>query len=323
MGNYAGVNSLLDAYEKRNNTALNIGDAIRFNAILKKCEFAKTKAGKDYASVTFSNAAGSVGGKVWDTVEVSQLMTTDMKNKAVACDVVIGVYNGVVDLKVVHIAELVEGSYDKTELERSADTKAYAEKFMEYYNKLEDKWQKVVNHLFSTIPDGWNRFCVAYAASGYHDAQRSGLICHTVKMLNILDVMLKNDPRLESLRELLTVGVMIHDLGKVEEMNEGVYNKDAYINHRMRGIIYLTRVEQQVRQLIGDDNYNHLVSIVLEHHGGLQAEPMHTIYAMLIHMVDNCDAQFTNVADVLTGVTPAVSRGDNTGIKYNDTFLVI
>lgn len=312
-------NTLLDKL----NANIKLNDTVVFTAIVKDYRVAPTKTGKNYVTCTLANVNGTIVGKIWDAIEVSKYTPDAIQHKVVKCVGRVNEYNGVYEINVTNLEILPEGSYDITELERSADGNALANEFMTYFNALPDEWKLIVNHLFSCIDKGWERFCTAYAASGYHDAQRCGLINHTVKMLRILDVVLKNDSRLEELRNLLTVGVMIHDLGKVEEMDSGVYNKDAYINHRMRGITYLTRKEQVIKEAVGADNFNRLMSIVHEHHGGLQAEPMHTVYALLVFMVDNCDAQFTNVADVLSGVTQPISKGENKGIRYDDTFLVI
>lgn len=317
------LNSFFEQIEKKINTKITVGSQLQFQCVVKSFTVQKTRAGKDYATMTVSNASGSVGCKIWDAVEVSKWQGADLRNKAVNCIGTVAEYNGSYEIHITGIEILQDGMYDAAELTRSADIKALSSEFMQYYNNLPGNWNKVVAYVMGCVPNGYQRFCEEYAGSGYHDAQLGGVLNHTVKMLRILDVLLKNDPRLESLRNLLTVGVMLHDFGKIEEMNKGTYNADAYVNHRMRGVMYLSRCAREIVSLIGETDYNRLVSIVHEHHGGLSSEPMHTIYALLVFMVDNCEAQFTHVADVLSGVTPAKTHGDNTGIAYEDTFLVI
>ena len=63
-----------------------------------------------------------------------------------------------------------------------------------------------------------------------HDAQIGGLLNHTMKMMRIAKVVYQNEPRMEQLenyKDMLYLGVILHDIGKIYEMNYGVYQENS------------------------------------------------------------------------------------------------
>ena len=89
------------------------------------------------------------------------------------------------------------------------------------------------------------------AAQRMHHAERSGLLHHTSDMLRLAKAMLEVYPWLN--RDLLLAGVIIHDLGKIDELksdqagNVTDYTRDGQLlGHLVRGITNLNRVADRL-----------------------------------------------------------------------------
>lgn len=299
-----------------------VGTQIVFTALVKDYTSATTTTGKPYISGTLADTNLTLPFKVWDVPVVTDFMSADIRKQICLFTGTIKEYKGAREVHVTTCA-LADGA-DASAYIRTCDVNALCTEFGERLRKLPVEWQQAWQTIFAVVPDAWNKFAFGYAAKGYHDAQRGGLINHTVKMLRLLDTVLANEPRLEIYRNILTLGVMLHDMGKIEEIVEGVYQPDSYINHRMKAYGYLMQCKDTVIAQIGADNFNHLLSIVLEHHGGIEAEPMHTVYALIVYVIDNCDAQCTFVADGIDDVNGNVitTSAGNKAIKYDGRPLV-
>ena len=89
------------------------------------------------------------------------------------------------------------------------------------------------------------------AAQRVHHAERSGLLHHMTDMLRMAKAMLEVYPWLN--RDLLLAGVIIHDLGKMEELksdpvgNVSDYTRDGQLlGHLVRGITNLNRIADRL-----------------------------------------------------------------------------
>jgi 3'-5' exoribonuclease len=304
-------------------TKVNVGTDVFFMCIIKSYRVALTSKNTQYITGVVGDKQLQVNIKIWDNTVVQDFVRTDLQNQICVMHGVIKEYN---NQKEIHVTQCgIATDADINDFVRTCDISNLFNEFKKRLSELPIEWQEVVIQVFNSIPDAWNRFVVAYAAAGYHDALRGGLLHHTVKMLRIWDVVMTNDTRLQKYSDLMKVGIMLHDLGKIEEMSDGAYVADAFINHRMRGMGYIMSNKEFIQNKVGVDNYNRLCSIMLEHHGGIQAEPMHTVYALMLYVVDNLDAQMTYVADSvdnnMSGKLTTMSNG-NIGIKYDTTYLI-
>ncbi len=142
----------------------------------------------------------------------------------------------------------------------------------------------------------------------YHHARRGGLVEHVAQMFRAMDALTDVYPALN--RDLLLVGVLLHDAGK---MWENCYSKDSLampfdargelLGHIPIGIELTNRLWTQLRetpefQLAGAPEAEavrlHLLHLVAAHHGakefGSPVEPK-TPEAFALHFIDNLDAK--------------------------------
>lgn len=155
-------------------------------------------------------------------------------------------------------------------------------------------------HVVTTVLTGevLQRFVVEYAAKSYHDNVQSGLLMHTLKMMKITDTLIKVEG-LEEYRDILMVGVVLHDIGKVNELHEGVYQPyAAVVTHRIMGIEHLMYHKNAIIALKDEKFFYDLVSIMAGHHHTYD-DKARTVWAYLIHLVDNLEAKATMIHQTL------------------------
>lgn len=146
------------------------------------------------------------------------------------------------------------------------------------------------------------------AAKGMHHAYRGGLLEHTVSMAELAEMVAGHYPELD--RDLLLLGVLFHDLGKLFELGAMPRN-DYTLAGRLVGHVVLGRdlVRERCAAIPGfpEGLALHLEHLVLSHQGsreyGAAVEPM-TEEALVLHFVDDLDSkmnQFRNLRRETSG----------------------
>src|SRR6266849_5306070 len=143
-------------------------------------------------------------------------------------------------------------------------------------------------------------FCQVPAGVRNHHAYIGGLLEHVVTLLDAAERVVPLYPELD--RDLLLMGVFLHDVGKVRELT---YNKlFAYsdegqlVGHLVIGVEMLNEKVSRVPDLTGEPFPTELLlrlkHMILSHHGtyefGSPKLPM-TPEAIALHQLDNFDAK--------------------------------
>jgi 3'-5' exoribonuclease len=143
-------------------------------------------------------------------------------------------------------------------------------------------------------------FCQAPAGVRNHHAYRGGLLEHVVTMLEASERLLPLYPELN--RDLLLLGVFLHDIGKVRELSYervfGYSDEGQLVGHVMIGVEMLNEKVARVPDLTGEafppELLLRLKHMIISHHGtyefGAPRLPM-TPEAIALHYLDNLDAK--------------------------------
>jgi 3'-5' exoribonuclease len=133
-----------------------------------------------------------------------------------------------------------------------------------------------------------------------HHAYVGGLIEHVVTLLDAAERILPAYPQLD--RDLLLMGVFLHDVGKVRELTYartfGYSDEGQLIGHLVIGVEMLSERAARVPDLTGEPFPTELLlrlkHMILSHHGsyefGSPKLPM-TPEAIALHYLDNFDAK--------------------------------
>ena len=145
-----------------------------------------------------------------------------------------------------------------------------------------------------------NAFCKAPAGVRNHHAYLGGLLEHVVTMLDAADRIAPLYPELN--RDLLMMGIFLHDIGKVRELSYdrvfGYTDEGQLVGHIDLGVEMLTEKIARAPDLIGEPFPNELLlrlkHMIVSHHGtyefGSPRLPM-TPEAIFLHYLDNLDAK--------------------------------
>ncbi len=119
------------------------------------------------------------------------------------------------------------------------------------------------------------RFSASPAATYHHHAYLGGLLEHTLSMLNAADSILPLHPELD--RDLVLLGVFLHDSGKVLELDSERFEytrRGNLLGHLVDGVIMLETYAARARQSGGPplspDARLGIQHIIASHHGRLE-----------------------------------------------------
>ena len=162
-----------------------------------------------------------------------------------------------------------------------------------------------------------------YAAYSHHDNCPTGLLAHMTKCIKIYNGVKSSYHFLEDERtnDLMVIGLALHDIGKIFEMHDGVYQNYSFITHRGLGLEHLLPFKPSIVELYNEEFFYMLYSILQQHHGEYGENPR-TVYAMLVHMIDDMEAQFTGIDDALQAEM-VTTDASGAKIKYNGSYLNI
>jgi 3'-5' exoribonuclease len=157
------------------------------------------------------------------------------------------------------------------------------------------------------------------AAKAMHHAYRGGLLEHTVSMIELADAVCRHYADLD--RDLVLLGVLFHDLGKLEELGAMPANEYT-LSGRLVGHVVLGRDLLLARcAAIPDfpaDLRLLLEHLVLSHQGereyGAAVEPM-TPEALVLHFIDDLDSKMNQFRRARRGVGPAGGMSYQRGLS--------
>jgi 3'-5' exoribonuclease len=141
-----------------------------------------------------------------------------------------------------------------------------------------------------------------------HHAYEGGLLQHVVSLLRIGDSVSVHYPNLN--REMLLVGIFLHDLGKLEELSfdaDLTYTDPGQLlGHLVQGAIELElrtkRIAEQSGQAFPQETLWRLQHMIVSHHGTLEhgspKVPM-TLEAIVLHYLDDMDAKVNAATELI------------------------
>jgi 3'-5' exoribonuclease len=166
--------------------------------------------------------------------------------------------------------------------------------------KLSNPHLRALVECFLMDADFVRDFCAAPAGIKNHHAYLGGLLEHVVTLLDAAERLLPLYPHLD--RDLLLMGVFLHDVGKVRELtygrNFGYSDEGQLIGHLVIGVEILNEKVARVPELTGEPFPTELLlrlkHMIVSHHGtyefGSPKLPM-TPEAIALHYLDNFDAK--------------------------------
>ena len=275
--------------------------------LIRSAEKRKDSKGNDYVDMNLTDRTGEINCKIWNWDPEAE---TPEAGQPIKVRGTIQEYNGRLQLRVEKWRLCTEDDpVDMNALVPCAPRKP-EDMFKDIENAIEhfadEDLKKLTRGMLNLAGDRLRWFP---AAQRMHHAERSGLLHHTTDMLRLADAMLNIYPWLN--RDLLKAGVIIHDLGKIDEMksdqtgNVTDYTRDGQLlGHLVRGITNLNKVAEETG--VTGECLILLEHMLLSHHGesefGSPKPPMFP-EAEALHWIDIMDARMNTMKSV-TDKTP-------------------
>ena len=263
-----------------------------------------------YLLLQMGDRTGMISGLRWNSSE--RLYESIRKGDYVHISGGAQLHNGMMQI-IIHVLQVVDAAEVDAEDFEAHDSRQIAAQWSQLGELLEsvaDPDLRAVVDAVLLSPTIAGRLQIAPAGVKTHHAYPGGLVRHLIDLLQLADFVATRYPAVH--RELLLVGVLLHDLGKIDELAyEGELSyTDAgqLIGHLVQGVELLTRVADDAAEHLGrpvDANLLlRLKHMIVSHHGQLEHGspklPM-TLEAIALAHLDDLDAKLNAAAETIRG----------------------
>jgi 3'-5' exoribonuclease len=265
-------------------------------------ELRPTKVGGEFLDLRLQDASGQVVGRLFD--DVNRYSAQFEAGDFVRVDGRAQTFNGQLQLKVSAIRR-VHAEQDRREGFREEDCVLSAPRPIgDMWSELEARVAAVTHPslrvlLRRVLDDHGAALREWPAAQVIHHAYRGGFLEHLCSMAAAAADLAR---LYEADADLLLAGVILHDIGKLQELSydRGLvsYTRDGnLLGHITQGVLLVRSMAAQIPDF-PDDVRVHLEHLILSHHGakehGSPVEPK-TMEAFILAAVDDLDARLNQV----------------------------
>lgn len=270
--------------------------------LLKSYNIQLTKNGVQYVAGSLMSGV-DISFKAWNRSSAfAYLHDKDLSNTPINIVGTIDDYGGNISI-VLDSAEPVEGFTPDQFMLVKYDMQAYWKALQQMVgNQVTKKAYALADKILFSNTELSKRFCEEFAAKSHHDNCKSGLLVHTYKVVSNMIFILGQYSHLiedNDKYDLAILGALLHDIGKVKEMEFGVYNTESsYVGHTFFGVELLAPFKADIIGAYGEEGYLELVSVMLQHHDEYET-PSKTLTAYLVYRADELDAKMTLIQQTI------------------------
>ena len=300
-------------------------DAVASVFMVKEKTMAMAKNGKPYMNLKFMDKSGEVDGKLWDNVD--ELDKQFQKGDFVHIRGTASLYMGKMQLVAKEIKRLDEEGVDLADfvpVSPVPQAEMQAE-LARVVASLTNPWLKALMDGFCGDAEFMAGYYKAPAAKGMHHVYLGGLLEHSLSVVRLADAVVPLYPDLN--RDLLVVGALLHDVGKVAELSYDrafeYTDEGRLIGHISIGVEMLS---ERIAALPGFPRELALLlkHLLLSHHGqydyGSPKRPK-TVEATILHYLDDMDSKINGIRSHIAKDTPQGSRWNGHHPLYNLYFF--
>ena len=261
--------------------------------------------GSPYLNIELRDSTGQIAAKKWEVT--SEDDKTFVIGNVVEVVAEIIKYKDTLQAKIISAKLLEEDDIDIVRLVQSSPIpKSELEKeFNGYVNSIKDKDCLALLQYF--IKKYNNKLFIYPAASSIHHEYSSGLLMHIVSMCKMGEFIASNYSNIN--RDLLITGIILHDIGKLTEL-EGPVIYHYSLEGKLLGHISIMAAEiKEASNKLGLTSEVPLLleHMILAHHGqhefGSPVLPL-TSEALALHLIDNTDSKLTILNKALDETEP-------------------
>jgi 3'-5' exoribonuclease len=298
-------------------TELVDGEPIDQVFLVSEKQLRPNRQGNLYLQMRLSDKTGSLNAMAWNADQ--RLYESFANGDFLLVKGAAQLYNSNMQVIVKSVARVSADQIDQRDFETVSSQQRDA-----LFNELAGRLRSVRNVCLRNLAECIlvdeelvNKLRRAPAGVKNHHAYQGGLLEHIVSLMRVANAVSPLYPEVDD--DLLTLGVLLHDLGKVEELTYesdlGYSDAGQLIGHLVQGVTLLDRKLADTERLTGEpfpsDLALRLKHMVVSHHGeyefGSPKLPM-TFEAVALHHLDNLDAKLANLRQVIAEDANAGSK---------------
>jgi 3'-5' exoribonuclease len=276
--------------------------------LVKYLNIQTDKKGKPYLNLVLMDKTGEVEGRIWD--DAAQIFDQIQAKDIVRVAGKVNLFQGKKQLVLAAIQKATPGSYSD---ERFIPTTVYDvdrmhADLMEIIGRMQDPFSRELAQSIFNSPELKPLILRAPAAKTMHHAYAGGLLEHVLSICRIMEFLgnhYQNYYGKALRKDLLILGGLFHDIGKIEELSweRGTEYTDSgkLIGHLIQGC---ELVDRHIAKIPGfpEDFRLEVKHQILAHHGHLEfGSPKlpATVEAMLVHAIDDLDSKVNSIFGII------------------------
>jgi 3'-5' exoribonuclease len=277
---------------------LEAGRRVSSEFLLQGKERKNARSGSAYLDLDLRDSTGTIKGKLWDCDRISANFEID---DVVHIEGAVERYQGTLQIAVRDIRACGDGSVDLLDLlprSKQDPEVMYAALLGRVRSEPEGPLKQLLLAVLED-PALAAKYKLAPAAMVLHHAYLGGLLEHVSSLWRLADKLADHYPWLN--RSLMFAGIVLHDLGKVEELSFQRAFRYSTRGQLLGHIsIALELVQEKIRGIPGFPATlkAQVEHIILSHHGKLEfgspKEPMFA-EALAVHYLDELDSKLESV----------------------------
>ena len=298
---------------------LKVNEVIRGYTLITSYSTASYGQGKTRAFGSLTTKDKTIDWTSFDNKIVEYFSSLEINN-ILYIEAKVSEYNGKLSL-VINKIDVEPTSLTEYDFMKSINVpKVYEELIGDVRAHLSQNYQRIFALLLKDYKDAYVK---TYGGSTIHDNQIGGLMNHSYKMFKIALTLLSNDDRLTPFKDELLLGTLIHDFGKVIELDINKYTKNSFVTHRTLGIEILALRRENIISYIGEDAYYRLLAVIQGHHSKAYGDSCTTFITQVVHYIDLLESQTTAMLGLIENEKYQVQENGNKVLKWGDGNLVI
>ena len=294
------------------------GERVETNLLISGLVKGTTNSGAPYLSLVLQDASKSIDAKLWDVKpELEKQMEV---GKVYDFDLEVINYKGKLQAKVLKVLPIPQSeiNMDDFVFRSPVSKEALRTAVMEGVSMINNE------NLAKIVSSALNYYANAVyeypAAARIHHNFIGGLATHTAGMIKMAVSLCSIYPQVN--RDYLLAGVIVHDLGKIDEFTSPVVTEYSAQGKLLGHISIMDARLLQIGQQLGLEDSEELMVLrhmVLSHHGQFEfGSPVRpeTLEAEMLNLIDNIDARVNTISKALDEIkegefTPRIMALEN------------
>lgn len=280
------------------------GERVKTNLLISSLVRGTTNSGSPYLSLVLQDSTKAIESKLWDVKpELEKQLEV---GKVYDFDIEVIKYKNNLQAKVLKVLPIPQSEIDMEDFvfKSPVSKDALRSSIQEGINLISNT--KIAQIVSAALNYYASDFYDYPAAARIHHNFIGGLATHTSGMIKVAAALCSIYPSLD--RDYLLAGVIIHDLGKIEELSSPVVTEYTKEGKLLGHISIMDARLLQIGKEIGLEDSEELLLLrhmVLSHHGqyeyGSPVRP-ETMEAEILNLIDNIDARINTIDKALSEV---------------------